>query len=899
MSFRTRNHFLSAIALTVVSLVAFPAVAGANRSDVPRDASASMIQSGKLFSAGMYFTCLGSTNGTVRCWGDNTNGQIGTGSTGGYIAVPTQVSGLTGVREIAAGAYHVCALLADTTVKCWGYNTNGQLGNGTTNDSATPVVVSNPAGTASLTGVASIAAGYGTTCASMVANGAVYCWGEQVDGKLGNGQTGWLAVTRPDEVEISSGVQLTGITELSGSMSASCGISTSATLYCWGSAGWAAGDGSNTRSSRAKQVPSLTNVSAVSSGFNHVCALATGGAYCWGGSTEYPYGSATVEASPTLVRSSGVSQIVAGLNGTCILQSDKKVQCVGSFYGSDNTTKKNILGGDSTGVTQSFTDVPTIANASLVVMGGNHACAQTNTGLYCWGRNDYAQLGGGTASVSNQSVTLAIASQPQTVTFSDVPAKNVGSEPFDVAATADTGKPVRYAVVASSATVCSIVGSRVTVLDSGDCVISGTVDAEGMFAESTASKTIAIAALAPVSTTGEASALTMNSATLAGTANPRGSSTTLTFEYGTDAALASPSTSTVKDAQTGNSVKTASVDLAGLGIATTYYYRLVATNAVGTTKGDIKSFTTKGSKPTVVTGSATRGTSGMTVNGKVNPKDLETSVRFEYGIDPKLAGAQQTAAKTQTGSDDVDVSAVITGLAESTTYYYRIVGANVVGTTEGEIKSFTTTSSEGVSINSGDEFTSSQKVTVSVTGPSSAVKAILSNDGGFATSETFDLTNNSAEIPWTLQSTKEGTFTKIVYVKYVSRFGSQSTPYTDDIILDTTKPVMSAVTATPTTASGSAVQVARISISAKAAVPGVKLSLKGSDTISGIGFVEVRSAASKPATKVKITKVAGKADGKPRATTQTVSLKTSAKRLQVRVIDRAGNASAWRTITVK
>jgi hypothetical protein len=204
-----------------------------------------------------------------------------------------------------------------------------------------------------------------------------------------------------------------------------------------------------------------------------------------------------------------------------------------------------------------------------------------------------------------------------------------------------------------------------------------------------------------------------------------------------------------------------------------------------------------------------------------------------------------------------------------------------------------------VSINDGEEFTSSQSVTVSVVGPSTAVKAILSNDGGFKTSETFDLVNNAAEIPWQLQSSREGTFTKIVYVKYVSRFGSQSTPYTDDIILDTTKPVVSTATAAAGAAASNAVTVSRVGVSAKKAAGGVRLSVRGSDTVSGIGTIEVRSAANKPAVKVKIAKVSGKADGKPRVASQTVSLKTTAKRLQVRVLDRAGNASAWRTIVVK
>ena len=873
----------------------------ANRAEMPRDASASEVQSAKLFSAGMYFTCLGANDGTVKCWGDNTYGQIGNGVEGGaaaYVATPTQVSGLSNVREISVGAYHACALLSDTSVKCWGYNTYGQLGNGSTTNAPIPVAVQNVDGSATLTGVATISAGYDTTCAAMAADGAVYCWGVQADGKLGNGQSGWAARTRPVAVEVSSGVGLTGIVELEGALPATCGISSSATLYCWGMATWAAGDGSNSRALRAKSVPGLTGVRAVSVGGEHVCALATGGAFCWGGSTDYPYGEATVATSPTLVRSSGVTQIVAGLSATCILQTDKKVQCVGSFLNYNGTLQKSVLGGNADGEIQAFTDVPGIAGATLVVMGGNHACVQGD-GIRCWGRNDFAQVGSGSRSDANQAVTIAIAAVSQTVTFADVSAKTVTSDRFEVVATSDAGNPVTFTVAESSASVCSVSGAEVTILGSGNCVIKAIAAARGVYAEGSASKTIVIAAVAPSAATSEASVVTMTTATLSASVNPRGASTTVKFEYGTSASLVSAQSVDVAGSQSGNTERSVSADLSGLAYATTVYFRVVATNSVGTSTGEIKSFTTKGAKPIATTGSASRTSGGVTVNGKVNAKDLDTSIQFEYGTDAKLVGSTLTAAISRAGTADEDVSALLSGLTEKTTYFYRVVATNVVGKSEGEIRSFTTTMSEGVSINDGEEFTSSQKVTVSVVGPSTAVKAILSNDGGFKTSETFDLVNNSAEIPWQLQSSREGTFTKIVYVKYVSRFGSQSTPYTDDIILDTTKPVVSTATAAAGAAASNAVTVSRVGVSAKKAAGGVRLSVRGSDTVSGIGTIEVRSAANKPAAKVKIAKVSGKADGKPRVASQTVSLNTTAKRLQVRVLDRAGNASAWRTIVVK
>ncbi|MFM8388582.1 MAG: hypothetical protein ACKOA5_04975, partial [Actinomycetota bacterium] len=412
-------------------------------------------------------------------------------------------------------------------------------------------------------------------------------------------------------------------------------------------------------------------------------------------------------------------------------------------------------------------------------------------------------------------------------------------------------------------------------------------------------RSFTIGASAPTAATSDAASVTANSASLAASVNARGASAAVTFELSTNEDMTSATTLTA-DSVDGVAEKNVTKAAADLKPLTTYYFRVKATNDQGSATGDVKSFKTLGSAPVATTGTATAQATKATLNGTVDPKGLSTAVSFVYGLDSKLADGTTVVGTAQTGDGSKDVSVAVSGLAEKTTYYYRVIASNEVGKSEGAIKSFSTTKPEGVSINNGDEFTSSQKVTVSVTGPSTAVKAILSNDGGFATSETFDLTNSSADIPWTLQSSKEGTFTKIVYVKYVSRFGSQSTPYTDDIILDTTKPVMTTATATAAAPTGSAVTVSRIGAKAKPkASGGVKLSLRGSDTISGIGTIEVRSAANKPATKVNVSRVAGKADGKPRAASQTVTLRTTAKRLQVRVIDRAGNASAWRTITVR
>ena len=329
-------------------------------------------------------------DGAVFCWGRNDHGQLGNGG-GANTWSAVRVTGLTSdVTSVSAGHSHTCALTTAGTVWCWGGNLSGQLGNGSDVDSAVPVQVQD------LSGVVAISSGGYHTCALTNA-GAVKCWGQGRAGALGDGKS-HSSGTPVSPVGLDSGV-----TAISAGTFHTCAILTDGSAKCWGlNANGQLGNGSTGLEPRPVDVTGIGTVVAISAGAQHTCAIdGNGAALCWGRNSAGQVGDATIDDkhSPTPVQglASGVTEITAGTFHSCAKTADG-VLCWGSdllgqFGNGANSNVAAPIAGPVKGLA---------GDAHSVTAGYLHTCAITGQDeVQCWGRNNFGQLGNGSAADSN------------------------------------------------------------------------------------------------------------------------------------------------------------------------------------------------------------------------------------------------------------------------------------------------------------------------------------------------------------------------------------------------------------------------------------------------------------------------------------------------------------------
>jgi alpha-tubulin suppressor-like RCC1 family protein len=339
--------------------------------------------------AGASHTCALTGSGGVKCWGSNNNGQLGDGTTVGR-TTPVDVNGLTsGVLAIAAGAGHTCALTSAGGVKCWGSNLSGQLGDGTTTQNGTPVDVNGL-----VSGVAAIAAGYHHTCALTDA-GIVKCWGGNSSGQLGDGTT--TQHSTPADV---GGLPL--VIRLAAGNIHTCAVTASGGVKCWGwNMFGQLGDGTTTQRTAPVDVVGLTSgIAEISTGDIHTCVLTDSGAVkCWGDNTSGQLGDGTTTRRTAPVE---VSELTSGITGiaastlsyhTCAVTAIGGAKCWGSNRSGqlgDGTTTNRTSPVDVSGLTR---------DAITITSGREHTCAVMNSSqrvIKCWGGNGGGQLGDGT-----------------------------------------------------------------------------------------------------------------------------------------------------------------------------------------------------------------------------------------------------------------------------------------------------------------------------------------------------------------------------------------------------------------------------------------------------------------------------------------------------------------------
>ena len=337
--------------------------------------------------AGNLHTCARTAVAGLKCWGDNQVAQLGDGTVGNYRAYPYPAVGLTnGIASAGAGAAHSCARTGAGGVLCWGSNTYGQLGDGSTTQRLQPVETSGFP-----TGVSAIAVGDSHTCALTTAGG-VKCWGRNDAGQVGDNST--THRTLPTDV---AGLA-SGVIGIAAGAEHTCAITSAGNVKCWGSKSHGQlGDNTTTTRLIPTTVTSIAGgFTGIAAGGNHSCVIASGGAlWCWGSNANGELGdnSTTQRLTPVSVSglSSGVASVTAGARHTCAKTTTGGAKC----WGSNDAGQV----GDGTPATRRTPrDVANLTSGVTgIAAGGSHTCAVLTTGVVdCWGLNSRGQLGDGT-----------------------------------------------------------------------------------------------------------------------------------------------------------------------------------------------------------------------------------------------------------------------------------------------------------------------------------------------------------------------------------------------------------------------------------------------------------------------------------------------------------------------
>jgi alpha-tubulin suppressor-like RCC1 family protein len=351
----------------------------------PASPAATALAFSQLSAGKSGYTCGVTPDSRVYCWGWNAFGQLGRGTTSEFSLSPAPVLTTLDFRQVSAGGSHTCGITSDNRAYCWGSNRLGALGDGTTTDQATPVAV------AGGHLFRQVDAGADFTCGVSYPDGRAYCWGDNTFGQLGSGSSSTSPSLTP--IALVGGLYFQQVR--TGQVHA-CGVTTTNRAYCWGNNGnGRLGDSTTVNRPRPTRVAAGTRrFRQVVAGHDYTCAVTTTyRAFCWGyGSAgQLGIGKAISSFWPRAV-AGGLSfrRVTTGNYHTCGETTGSRAYCWGyngaGYLGDGTTTSRlspvPVVGGLS---------------FAQVSAGWTHTCGKTPAGVaYCWGDNTVGQLGDGT-----------------------------------------------------------------------------------------------------------------------------------------------------------------------------------------------------------------------------------------------------------------------------------------------------------------------------------------------------------------------------------------------------------------------------------------------------------------------------------------------------------------------
>jgi alpha-tubulin suppressor-like RCC1 family protein len=353
-------------------------------------------------------SCVLKYDGTVWCAGDNGRGQLGIGTVGGNQLVMRTVqvrdsanATISDATAIVTGQGNSCALRAGGTVWCWGKNDDGQTGSGATSIGVATQMVRASDGMP-LTGMVSITTGHDMVCA-LDAGGTAWCWGENIDGQLGDGTT----TSRPGAAPVlvaAAGAPFANVVEITtNEVNTACLRDNANGIWCWGN-----NDngtiGDNTYVAKSSPVHVADGVS-VAVGRRHVCAVENDHTvWCWGNGghqrTATANGDSSVPAQSLSIANApfgGAASVVAA-GVSCALMMNGDLYCWGA-----NTHGQTGTGiGTDRPMPVIRTDGAPLHNVTKVVANYAHTCALLADGeALCWGKGDSGEFGDGTKNSRN------------------------------------------------------------------------------------------------------------------------------------------------------------------------------------------------------------------------------------------------------------------------------------------------------------------------------------------------------------------------------------------------------------------------------------------------------------------------------------------------------------------